>query len=359
MTAIDLNRLPFVRTNLPPEREVEHSTRLGTIVEKGIDLTEEKLIEVEKKMQDRVALYTMYPDLWADEILLPVGSSFKWASYQRIQLRQQARVSLIHITGARGVSKTFTGVFGFFHRAVFYPGSSLAITAPSKSQAAAIARQTVNDLLNRFPPLQNELDGNPVGTKDSYLIRFKNGSTIEVTAALESTRGRRFDAILVDESRDQIGDMVNGILVPTVSKIRLTAGAGKLNPKEPQQAQWYYSSASSKSSYNYEKVLDIFTKMIINPKTAFALGLDYRVPVIEGVYPASFVRDIRLDSTMNEQLFAREYLSHFTAENDDSWFNFKKMNLHRKIINAQWEARPSDIKNNKIYFIISVKDVAA
>ena len=197
-------RLPFLRTHLPPEKEIQYATRHGTVIEKGVSLTEQKLVEVESFLKDKMAFYTAYPDIWADEILTPTNSSFSFATYQRIQLRQQARVSLIHITGARGVSKTFTAVFGFFHRAIFHPGSSLAITAPSKTQAASIAKQTVNDLLGRFPLLKNELKGDPVGGKDSFEVRFKNGSKIEITAALESTRGRRFDGILVDESRKKV-----------------------------------------------------------------------------------------------------------------------------------------------------------
>lgn len=153
---------------------------------------------------------------------------------------------------------------------------------------------------------------------------------------------------------DQDGDNVNGILVPTTSKIRLTT-AGKLNPYEMHQMQTYSSSASSKSSYNYEKVIDLLIKMIINPSSANVLGLDYKVPVIEGIYPASFVRDIRMDSTMNEQLFAREYLSIFTAESDESWFNFKKLNIHRKIVNAEWEAKFNN--GNKETFYLTATDV--
>lgn len=49
-----------------------------------------------------------------------------------------------------------------------------------------------------------EMKGDPVGGKDSFEVRFKNDSKIEITAALESTRGRRFDGILVDESRKMI-----------------------------------------------------------------------------------------------------------------------------------------------------------
>lgn len=346
-------RLPFIRTKLAPGDTVDYAVRLGTPVEKGVSLTEEKLISVEEEIKKKIAFWTAYPDIWCDEILTPTGSSFSWADYQRIQLRTQARVSLVHMTGARGVSKTFTAVFGFFHRAVFHPESSLAITAPSKSQAAQIAKQTVNDILNRFPTLRNELDGNPVGGKDSYEVRFRNDSKIEITAALETTRGRRFDGILVDETRDQDPDAVNGILIPTVSKVRATVGAGIVNPYEPQQLQWYYSSASAKSSYNYEKVWSLFLQMIIDPRNAFVLGMDYRVPVAYGIYPASFVQNIKSDPTMTERLFAQEYMSIYTAENDSSWFNFKKIDAHRKLVNAEWQAKFNN-GNKDTFYLLSV-----
>ena len=202
-----LRRRAFRRSttpNVPKDQERDYTTRYGTIVEKGVSLTEDKMRQVEERVQDKVAFYTQYPDLWCDEILLPTNSSFNWGVYQRIQLRQQARVPLIHITGARGISKTFTAVFGFIHRAIFYPGSKLAITAPTRQQATQIARQTIGDIMSRFPLLKNELKGEPTGTRDHYLVKFKNTSIIEVTAALESTRGSRYDGILVDESRKRI-----------------------------------------------------------------------------------------------------------------------------------------------------------
>lgn len=345
--------LPGIKTQVLEEKEQVYGIRLGTPVEKNVPLSEQKLRSVEKKLQEKLTYWSAYPDLWAEEVLIPSGSSFHWMFYQRIMLRQLARVPLNHDTAARGVSKTFLTVFAFFHRAIFCPGSSLAIAAPSKAQSAQIGKQTVNDLLSRFPLLWNELSGPPIGGKDYFEVRFKNGSKIEITAALDTTRGRRFDGIQVDEARDQNGNDVNGILVPTTSKIRLTAGAGKLNPFEMHQIQYYTSSASSKSSYNYEKVLDLMMKMIINPKSAWVMGLDYKVPVIEGIYPASFVQDIRSDSTTNEQMFAREYLSIFTAENDESWFNFKKLNQHRKKVNAEWEAKIGK-DEKEIFYLLSI-----
>lgn len=345
--------LPGVSTNLPTERTVALPMRYGTPIEKNISLGEDKLVEIEDELKKKFVIWSAYPDIWADEVLVPTNSSFRFMFYQRIMMRNLARVPLNHITAARGVSKTFITLFMAFHRCIFCPGTSIAFAAPNKTQSAQIGKQTVGDLLNRFPLLINELDGPVVGGKDYFEVRFKNKSKIEITAALESTRGRRFDQIDVDEARDQDGDAVNGILVPTVSKVRTTYGAGLLNPFEMHQMQGYTTSASSKSSYNYEKVLDILCKMIINPKSANAMGLDYRVPVIEGIYPASFVRDIKMDSTMNEQLFAREYLSIYTAESDESWFNFKKINQHRKMVNAEWKAA-SNSKNNEMFYLISI-----
>lgn len=345
--------LPGILTNLPQEREISLPLRLGTPIEKNVLLNETKLEGLEDELKKKMQVWSAYPDIWADEVLVPTNSSFRFMFYQRLMMRQLARFPLNHITAARGVSKTFITLFMAFHRCIFCPGTSLAFAAPNKTQSAQIGKQTVNDLLNRFPLLNNELDGPVIGGKDYFEVRFKNKSKIEITAALESTRGRRFDGIDVDEARDQDGDAVNGILVPTVSKVRMTYGAGKLNPFENHQMQTYTSSASSKSSYNYEKVIDLLIKMIINPKSACVMGLDYRVPVIEGIYPASFVRDIKMDSTMNDQLFAREYLSIFTAESDESWFNFKKLNTHRRMVNAEWEAKFNN-NNKDTFYLISV-----
>lgn len=346
-------RLPGIETTIPKEQELHLPMRFGVPIEKDVPLTQEKMIRLEQQIKDKLAIFSAYPDIWADEVLIPTNSSFSWMFYQRIILRQLARIPINHITAARGVSKTFLTLFAAFHRCIFAPGSSIAFAAPSKTQSASVAKQTVNDLLSRFPLLGLELDGPPISGKDYFEVRFKNGSKIEITAALETTRGRRFDGIDVDEARDHKAELVNGILVPTVSKVRITVGAGKINPYENHQMQTYTTSASAKSSYNYEKVLDTLIRMIINPKAACVFGLDYKVPVVEGIYPASYVRDLKMDSTMNDQLFAREYLSIYTQESDESWFNFKKLNNHRKIRRAEWKAQ-KNVGESKFFYIISI-----
>ncbi len=345
--------LPYIQTDLNSQVREDLPTRFGTPIEKGIKLSQSKLETIEEELKAKFEIWSAYPDVWIEEVLVPTASNFKLKFYQTIMARNLARCSYNHITAARGVSKTYTVFLMFFHGCIFMPGSTYAFAAPSKTQSAQIANQTVTDLLETFPILKLELDGDIKKGKDYFLIDFKNGSSIEITAALETTRGRRFMGIGVDETRDHDGNLVNGILVPTVSKMRTTAGTGQLNPYEKRQIQCYTTSASEKSSYNYEKALDLFQRMIIAPQNSSIMGLDYRIPVKEGIYPASFVQDIKSDSTMTEQLFAREYLSIYTSESESSWFNFTKLNKHRKRINAEWKAQKSS-SDIEFFYIISV-----
>ena len=52
---------------------------------------------------------------------------------------------------------------------------------------------------------------------------------------------------------------------------------------------------------------------IINPKTAFICGGDYRLPVKVGLLNKSYIEDMRLSSTFKEESFAREMMSIWTG----------------------------------------------
>ena len=52
--------------------------RFGTIIEKNINLSQEKMISIEAELKKKFQIWSAYPDIWADEVLIPVGSSFSW-----------------------------------------------------------------------------------------------------------------------------------------------------------------------------------------------------------------------------------------------------------------------------------------
>lgn len=348
----ELRTLPLINTLPKKGGGKKYGMRKGTPIEKGVIINEERLKNSLNNLEKKMNYYTAYPDLFVDEVLTPTDSSFSLLFTQRVILRSLIRFTSIHITAARGFSKTFIAVLAFFIKCIIQPGSRLAITAPSKQQAEGIAKEKINDILTRFPILSKELAKEPTIARGNVKVEFKNGSVIEITAALETTRGRRFHGLLVDELRDQDGDSVNRILLPTLSDTRKTVGLEKINPFEPGNSEIFTTSASSKSSYNYEKLVDLLARSIYMPKDVIVLGIDWRVPVKEGLISEDFVMGMKTDPTFKEADFAREYLSIYTSESEESWFNFDKMNRHRRIINAEWSAKLR--KDLNFFYLFSV-----
>lgn len=348
----ELRTLPLINTLPKKDGGKKYGMRKGTPIEKGVIINEERLSSSLNNLKKKMNYYTAYPDLFVDEVLTPTDSSFSLLFTQRVILRSLIRFTSIHITAARGFSKTFIAVLAFFIKCIIQPGSKLAITAPSKQQAEGIAKEKINDILTRFPILSKELAKEPTIARGNVKVEFKNGSVIEITAALETTRGRRFHGLLVDELRDQDGDSVNRILLPTLSDTRKTVGLEKINPFEPGNSEIFTTSASSKSSYNYEKLVDLLARSIYMPKDVIVLGIDWRVPVKEGLIGEDFVMGMKTDPTFKEADFAREYLSIYTSESEESWFNFDKMNKHRRIINAEWSAKLR--KDLDFFYLFSV-----
>lgn len=344
-------QLPSIDVIVKPEDSGKFGVRNNVILEKGVVVTQEKMIAWEDNLRKKFEYYTTYPDLFVDEILTPIDSNFSLLFSQRIFLRAMMRFSSVHLTAARGFSKTFLSVLALMLKCIFQPRSQIAITAPSKTQAADIGRQKMKELLERFPLLKKELIGEGTFGKDYAVLTFRNGSRLEITAALATTRGRRYSALLCDELRDQDGDMVNSVLLPTLVISRRTL-RGDLNPYEKHQSQIFTTSASGKSSYNYEKLLEIFEMSIIKPEDYIVFGIDYRVPVKEGLIDFNYIQQMKLAPTFNENDFAREFLSIYTSESQDSWFNFNQLNRHRRIVNAEWAAK--NVNRGEQFYLLSV-----
>lgn len=79
-----------------------------------------------------------------------------------------------------------------------------------------------------------------------------------------------------------------------------------VNPNEPHQAQFYLTSAGQKSSFAYQKLVELFAMQIYNPKASFVWGCDYKVPMICGLLPKNYLQEIKLSSTYKDDSFARE-----------------------------------------------------
>ena len=330
--------------------------RDGIELEKGVVITEDWLRKNEELLYDCWSLYTVYPDLYLD-MILPEGSTFKLFEYQRIFLRVCMRYTHIYITASRATSKTFLSILAKYLQCMFLPGHVGSIVAPNKSQGASITKQKIHEIWRIWPLLRNELElynGEPHANfgKDYVELFFKNGSRLTVGGALDSGRGLRTHATLIDEARDHDGGPIEEVIIPQMTVSRRTV-CGLVCEKEAMNTQIIYAtSAGTKSSYAYSALIDFFEESIIDPSRAFTMGLDYRIPMKHGLLNARQIEGLKLSPSYNEQTFASEYMGTWLGGSEESWFNFEKLSRYRKIKNPEHHQKFRGDPN--IFYLISV-----
>lgn len=337
-----------------PDRPV----RDGVELEKGVSLTTDYLEAHFNEIAAIMEIFVAYPDIYLDTIACEISPTLYF--YQRIFLRAIMRFKEIYIVACRAFSKSFISILAMFLQCIFIPGTRRFICAPNKKQGAQIAKEKLIEIFSKWPLLRREVIGGDVnetpgnyGT-DYVLIKFRNGSTFEVCGALESTRGQRKYGGLIDEIRDHEEQPISEIVLPLLNVSRRMPD-NTVNPREPNQQTIFATSAGTKTSFAYDKLISAFENSIITPAASFVFGCDYRVPMMHGLIDRKYVNGLKMDPSFNEESFAREYLSIWSGASDDSWFNFNKMEKHRKIKNPEFHAKTRP--NSEQFYFISV-DVA-
>ena len=322
----------------------------GIELEKGVVLTPSFLERNEDLIANCIQTWSAYPDVYLD-LITPENSTLTLFPYQRIFLRACMRYTNIFITAARATSKTFLSILAKYLQCMFLPNHVGSIVAPNKQQASKITKQKVEEIWRLWPLLEKEVEKANFG-KDYVDLFFKNGSRLSVVGALDSDRGIRTHATLIDEARDQDGDAISEIILPQMNVSRRMPN-GLVNPNEPINTQVIYAtSAGTKSSFAYAALIDTFERAIIDPKSSFCIGLDYRIPAQHGLIDAKFVQGLKLSPSYNETTFAAEYLGSWLGGSDESWFDFERLVKYRKIKNPEWIQKFKE--DSKVFYLISV-----
>lgn len=336
-------------TSITDENGITKYYRDGVELEKGITLTQER-IEKNRQLYEKIwQFYSAYPDLYID-LITPSDSEMTLFFYQRIFLRALMRYKQIAIIAPRAFSKTFISVLGIILQCIFIPKSKRFICAPKKEQGAKVAKEKFDEIFDKYPLLRKEVLSYTTST-DNIKLTFRNGSIFDVVAALDSQRGGRRHGGLVDELRDHDPDTISEVILPLMN-VKRRMSNGKVNEHEPQPQQIWMSSASSKSSYCYEKIIELLESEIINPEATFVWGVDYRVPMLHGLLDKQYINEIKMSQTVKDDSFAREYLGHFTGSVADSWFDYDKLTRYRKLVNPELTQKIKE--NEDIFYFMSV-----
>jgi hypothetical protein len=149
------------------------------------------------------------------------------------------------------------------------------------------------------------------------------------------------------------GEKLNRFVIPTMNVDRI-AKCGGIDPNENHKSQIYVTTAGHKSSFAYEKMMQLLVWMFVR-KNAFVWGGDYHIPMMHGLLSEDFVDELKEDGTYNEMDFSREYESIWSGAAQDAFFDPEQFDRYRVLGKAHTKYTLSDGEEN--FYIMGV-DVA-
>ena len=317
-------------------------------------LTEERMDAQIDNYRKMIAFFRAYPDLFIDFIKGP-DCKFNFLHYQRSFLRATLRYRYVYATYPRGFSKSFLSMLSLMIKCILYPGVHLAVTTAGKQQAAQITIQKIQEICKLIPALSNQLDwsrGVSKRTKDDVHYIFKNDSSIDILAAKDSSRGQRRHGILIEECALIDGEILNTVIIPTTVVDRRLPDGTKDPGQVVNQSQVYITTAGWKSSYAYERLIELLVQSIIEPEQVYIMGGTYKTPILEGLQKESFLEDLRMQGSFNEESFDREYRSIWSGDSLNAFYSSDKFDKSRVLNQPEYQYSKRSTKD--AFYILGV-----
>lgn len=290
---------------------------------------------VKEKWRELCSYYRYYPDKFIDSISSP-DSKIQLYFYQRIYLRIMMRYRKVFLTATRGTAKSYLQNLAFILKCIMYPKTKLFTCAFGKEQAAKITADNINDILDHYPLLRNEIK-TFTQNKDYTKLMFHNGSKYDVVQMRDSTRGGRRYGGCIEEISDKKfdGNMLNAVVIPLMANDRISMN-GFVDPNEVHKSEMYITTAGTQQQFSYEKMSEVYQDML-NGKSAFCLGNSYELPCMYDQLDIDFIEELRESPTYSILDFMREYQSIWTGSSSDSLVSDEKLKKSRYVGIAEWE----------------------
>lgn len=316
------------------------------------EVDEDRVKKNVDELSNYIAYWRKYPDKLVD-FLTPNGSNFSLYFYQRVLLRVIFRYPYTYATFTRAYSKSFLSILALLLRSILYPGIKLFISSGTKKQAAGIAKEKLDELLNMIPALENEIKGGASGIRkgpDYVEIDFMNNSNLVIVGVANSTRGGRRHGGLIEEAILVDGTKLNEVILPLMNVDR-RASNGKVDPNENHKAHSFITTAGYKNTFAYKKQIQFLIWQVLLGK-GFVIGGDYNIPVAYGLLDENFIKELKMDGTYNEMSFSREYGSKWSGSVEGSFYDSDLFDRQRVLERPE---KTQDLSaDKKVYYVISI-----
>ena len=323
---------------------------------KKVGISEDRIKQQMPNLRKQIAFWREYPDIFVEFLCGPDNKeNFSLFFYQRLFLRAAMRHRYAYATFPRGYSKSFLSVLVLMLRCILYPNSHLFVTTGGKEQAAGILKDKADEICKLIPGIKNEIDWTRGATKSSKNMveyKFKNGSKLDVMAAQQSTRGKRATGGLMEECILIDQTILNEVIIPTMNVDRRLSDGSRVEEEVTNKSQVYVTTAGWKNSSAYDKLIQILIQEIIDPAEAVVLGGSWRVPVMEKLLKKSFIEELKMDGTYNDNSFAREYESEWSGDAENAFFSAEKFDKYRVLLQPEYEY--SGRSNKTAFYVLGV-----
>lgn len=141
-----------------------------------------------------ISFFRWYPDFFLDVFESP-NAEFGLAIPERLNMRIFARYHESHITGPRGIGKTYTAIGSEVTDAIFWPGTVTRYCGPSLEQTAELSSVAFHQLEKNYPAVTGHFEIRSE-SKNRFEIATQFGSQL----AINAIQGGNCSQIKVEES---------------------------------------------------------------------------------------------------------------------------------------------------------------
>lgn len=244
---------------------------------------------------------------------------FKLYPYQHVEIYQANVNDTTVIIGSRATAKSYWAAQTACGIASLYPKSEVVICSATKKAARLIVNEKIrNKLMPDSPVLKREIES-IIDNQNDTTIKFRNGSTIVVLPALDTSRGARSTFIIYEEFR-QIDKFIVDSVISPMQEVRPAPFKDEYPELIEQPKDAYISSAWYTSHWMNQIIQDGYNDMI-NNKSSYLLGLDYSVSLAHKIKTKEVI--LKDKKKFDPMTYRIEYLNEMIKENTAAYFTHK------------------------------------
>ena len=252
--------------------------------------------------------------------------------FQEIMICEMFDAGHVCFIGCRGISKTFTTSLFASTKCVLYPGTACVVASATRRQAREIVSKIEKIFMPNYPMFALEVE-EIVNNQINTIVKFRNGSYIEIVTANQNARCGRANLLIIDEAR-----MVDKTIIDSVLKKFLTASrhAGFMDLEEykdypmEQNQEMYLTSGWYADHWCYNLFRDYAAGMITG-KDYFVAALPYQLSIKEKLLDRRQVEADMASSDFNEVSWIMEMNAEFWSGADGALYSYDEISPARRL----------------------------